>query len=178
MSSEQEGLEIVGPGSIRCSYQAMAEEMLDEPDEVSLEWLRKHRWAAVPMEDVIDRQAAEWISEATESISLREAVAITTESGVHTECFKVPLSTDGLTDFERSLHLRYFALFPEDREFLVLHEANYYYIVAGTPEFVERAGGGSIEQMRKRFVAYALEHKSESERNWLLSVAKRYEEFG
>ncbi len=167
-------------------YQHLLTGPLSKPHELSIDWLRSHHWAAVPIPDSINDMDAEWISEAARRMGIKECIAITTEPKMIPECFKIPMTQAGLLQFEFKLELRFFLLTPRDREFVILHEANYFFIVAGPRDFVRAAVGCSLPTARTMFRERYAEDKTwpPVTRPWppvtrqlLIATADRYEPF-
>ncbi len=166
-------------------YRYLLNGLLSKPYELSTDWLRRHQWAAVPVPDVINDMDAEWISEAARRMGIEECIAITTEPKMTPECLGIPMTQPGLQQFQFNLFLRYFLLTPESREFVILHEANYFFIVAGPRDFVRAAVGCSLPTARTMFrERYAEDETWPPPRPWppetrqlLLATADRYEPF-
>ncbi|MCP4677686.1 MAG: hypothetical protein GY854_19645 [Deltaproteobacteria bacterium] len=166
-------------------YQHLLNGLLSRPHELSTDWLRSHQWAAVPVPDVINDMDAEWISEAARRTGIKECIAITTEPKMIPECFRIPMTQPGLHQFQSNLHLRYFLLTPKGREFVILHEANYFFIIAAPRDFVRAAVGCSLSTARTMFrERYAEDKTWPPPRPWppetrqlLLATADRYEPF-
>ncbi|MCP4600001.1 MAG: hypothetical protein GY847_05590 [Proteobacteria bacterium] len=160
-------------------YRYLLTGLLSRPYELSTDWLRRHQWAAVPVPDSINDMEAEWISEAAIRMGIHECVAITTEPQMIPECFRIPMTQSGLLQFEFNLELRYFLLTPKGREFVILHEANYFFIVGGPRDFVRAAVGCSLPTARTMF----RERYAEDDfypprtRQLLIATADRYEPF-
>lgn len=90
----------------------------------------------VPVPDSFSEDEASGLASAAAARGISSAVAITTEPDIYAEQFLVQMVTDDVIEFDLGCHLRYFLLVPESGEFAVLHEANFYWLLAGPPDFV------------------------------------------
>ena len=160
---------------------SLIEAVVEKPGDLKLEWLIKHRWAAVPSEGAMhfNEQDAQRMSDAMFWIGCFECLAVATEPLENTTlCYRVPTTKDGLLDFSWECGSFYFVLVPRNRDFAVLCTADDYYVVAGPRRFVEQAVGCELRVARERFAKFAKDASwPEPIRQHLLSVAKRYEAF-
>lgn len=69
------------------------------------------------------------------------------------EQVSVPMTTEGVLAFDMNCSLRYFLMTPADGTFAVLHEANYYCLLAGPRSFVSEALGKPPEIIFDEFVS-------------------------
>lgn len=159
-------------------YRNEIEPMLDGPSELSVNMLKANNWAAILVPDGINEQDSIYIASAAQEINCSKCIALTTEEGSFNEIVEVDMIPKGLVNFHLNCRLSYYILFPEDKKFVILDEADFYYIIAGPRSFVEKAVGGSIKKARKDFLEYANDPNwPERTRQFLTAIAKKYEPF-
>lgn len=119
------------------------------------------------------------MSQALHSIDCFECLAVATEPLKNTYiCYWVSTSREGLLDFDTKCSHFNFALISEDVSFVVLCTVADYYLVAGQADFVTRAVGKSIQAARQDFFEFATDSAwKDNDREYLLSICKRYEPF-
>ena len=152
----------------------LTRELLSGSAEFSLGALARKGWIAVPVRDWITDEQATLIAAAAQKVGVQIALSVTTSPKAEVEANRVPLTEEGILEFDANCKLRPFLLVSEGREFAILHEGDYYYLIAGTPGFVEEAVEGSIEDARAAFETYARAARWRKERQWLLELAERY----
>lgn len=159
----------------------LIEDVVEKPFHLKLEWLEKNQLAAVSVESASHfyEREAEWLSQAALLIGCGECFAIATEPLENTVlCYRVPTTQEAFLEFSRECFSLNYILIPEDKSFAVLCTSEDYYIVAGSQSFVTRAIGSSMITARKMFLRVVNDITlSETERERLLAIAKRYEPF-
>lgn len=157
---------------------SLIEEVVDKPWHLKMDWLARHKWAAVPVESAshFDETDAELLAEATTSIGCQECYAVATEPLLPEElCYEVRTTKEGLLDFSTQCFSLNYVLIPEDRSFAILCTSEDYYIVAGPRDFVTKAVGSSLETAREKFMQFATDQAwPEAERKNFIAVAERY----
>lgn len=153
--------------------------VVEEPFHLKHDWIRRVRWAVVPVESGghFSEREAEWFSEAASSIGCSECLAVATEPLENADlCYLVRTSQEGFLAINRACAGLNYVLIPKDRSFAILLTTEDYYIVAGPKDFVVKAIGTSINTARKMFFRFSNDsHWPEDIRARLLNVAKRYE---
>lgn len=159
-------------------YRYLLDDIIADPVNLSPVWLEKHTWAAVPVEERITEIDAEWIANAASRLGIKEAIAISTRPDSNPECFAVPMTQAGLLNFQYRLIPFPFLLIPENRQFGILHDGDYCFVIAGPRKFVRTGVGCSLRTARIMFrERYAKDFYSEKTREVLLGIADRYEMF-
>ena len=124
---------------------------------------------------------AEWISEAVHEFGYTECKAISIELDEEPVCYKINMSQEGLLKFDSEFSLSNFLIVPLKPEFAILKESGYYFLIAGPKNFVRKAVGCSFPTARTMFLdRYANDEFKfwpEKNRHFLISIAKRYEQF-
>ncbi|HEX2062138.1 MAG TPA: hypothetical protein VHK90_15470 [Thermoanaerobaculia bacterium] len=121
--------------------RVIAASLLETPRHFDGDELKRRGWVVVPFADAFTEEQAASLAAAAARRGVRSAVALTTEPEVNEEQFEVPMTPDGIMAFDRNCLLRYFLLVPHDVSFAVLHEANYYWLLAAPPDFLEQVVG-------------------------------------
>jgi hypothetical protein len=116
--------------------RAAIDELLDGPRHFNVAAMAQRGWCVAPMPDSVGDDVAERLAAAAGKLGIDHGVAATTEPAVFEEQFSVPMTPDGIIAFDLSCHLRCFLLLPPRREFALLHEANFYWLLAGTEHFI------------------------------------------
>jgi len=157
---------------------SLIKDVVDKPWHLTMEWLARCRWAAVPVESAshFDEKDAELLSQAAASVNCYECLAAATEPLENTIlCYRVPTTQEGFLEFSYETTALNYVLLPEDRSFAVLCTSEDYYIVAGPRDFVTKAVGSSIETAREKFLQFAADQFwPEAERKNFIAVAERY----
>ncbi len=148
--------------------------ILSKPKELSLRFLEERGWVAVPMPDSIHENDAKNIAAAASGRCSGWAICFMTERAERPEGFRVAMTSQGVLEFSLNCFLRAFLLVPGSKEFAVLEEGNYFFIVAGPEDFVEEAVGGPLDVARREFQEYADQDWSGKERSMLQAVSERY----
>ncbi len=135
--------------------RSLRAEMIDGERHFKLAALSSRRWCVAVVPDSITDDIASRLASAARRRSCDRGLAITTQGSVHEQQLVVPLTAEGFIGFEFSLLLRYFLLVPENEAFALLHEANYYWLLAGPPTFIVESLGmspaGSIDQFLRDY---------------------------
>lgn len=153
----------------------LSDKLLSSPTELNLESLKRRNWVAVPVRDGITDRLAVWMASAIADLGESTAVCVTTELDTGPEAYKVTLSADGLLKFHYNCLLRPFLLAPKSLAFVLLDEADYFFVLAGPRTFVEAALGRPLAEAMSAFAEYA--HgipESERTKAWLKETAERY----
>lgn len=132
--------------------RSLRAEMIEDERHFKLAAMSNRQWCVAAVPDSITDDIASRLGSAARRRSCDRGLAITTQSSVHEQQLVVPLTADGFIGFEFSLLLRYFLLVPENETFALLHEANYYWLLAGPSSFIEESLGLSPEASIDRFV--------------------------
>lgn len=163
--------------TIIAKAEFLIEGLVDKPSHLSLSWLRKHGWAAVPVPDSFNDMDAEWISEAAQEAGYNVCLAVSTELEDDTRCYQIDMTQDDLVEFDLEFSLLNFVIVPEDRYFAIMKESGDYFIVAGPKEFVRKSIGCSFRTARRMFDLYADDNWPARTKAFWQGVAKRYEPF-
>lgn len=168
---------ITDPATVEAAM-SLIEDLVDKPWHLNIEWLVRHRWAAVPVESAshFSERDAELLSEAAKLLDCHKCLAVATEPLLPEElCYRVPTTQEGLLEFSHEATALNYVLLPEDRSFSVLCTSEDYYLVAGSREFVTKAIGASIDSGREAFLKFADDQLwPEATRRRLIAVAERY----
>jgi len=150
-------------------------ELLLSPGLFDPRALRRKNWVAVAIQERITDNQAHLISNAALSIGVSKGMAITASDSAKLEIYCVPLTEEGILDFDSHCMLRPFLLVADNCSFAVLEEGDYYYLIAGTVEFVDQAVFGGIETARHEFEKYieSFSHR-QLVRDWLQTVVATY----
>jgi hypothetical protein len=151
---------------------------LDSPSVLKKRALRERGWIAVPVADYITEEYAEHLEAAVQGIESRKGLAFATEPPVGRDVYWVTLNSMGLNHFDAHCMLSSYLLVGEREDFLILEEGDYFYVIAGFPEFVAEAVGGSVTTAREEFWKYADNDGrwGRATRKWLMDTARRYQE--
>ena len=152
-----------------------ARRFLEGPLDFSMKALQSLGWIAVPAGNNISERHASAIAAAAREAGIHEGLAVTTEPGIYVEAVRVKLTEDGILAFDANCMLRAFLLVAQDESFAILDEGDYYFLIAGLPEFVERAVGGDIAEAQNEFFRYASRSQWPLKtRDFLLEIHYRY----
>lgn len=156
----------------------MSNSFLDSPSVLKKCALREKRWIAVPVADYITEEHAKHLEAAVQSLESKKGLAFATEPPLGHEVYWVTLDSMGLNHFDAHCMLSSYLLVGEREDFVILEEGDYFYVVAGCPEFVAEAVGGSVAAAREDFWQYAdnAERWRGATRQWLIDTAIRYQE--
>jgi hypothetical protein len=161
--------------------KAAADAVADTPLHLSLSWIAKNRWAAVPVESGLPfgEREAEWFAKATELIECYQCLVVATEPmPPSAECYLVATTQDGFLEVRRVCFGFNYIVLPEDESFAILLTTEDYYVVAGPKEFVEKAIGSTIQTARKIFFNFCNDdHWPKDTRDRLLEVFNRYQPY-
>jgi hypothetical protein len=150
-------------------------DLLSSPEEFSLDALAARAWIALPVRDYISEEQARGISSAAARLSSKTALAATTSPGARPEVWRLDLTLADIVAFDANCMLRSFLLVPDDREFAILEEGDYYYVLAGAKDFLEEVFGAQLKAVKQLFLEYASDPSwREKTRKWLLGVYERY----
>jgi hypothetical protein len=154
----------------------LTSKFLVNPIELSLKALRARNWTAVPVLEGLSRKRARLLASAARGMGATEAIAVCTEPQFDPEAFVVPFTENEILYFDADRLLRAFLLIPTDENFLLLHQGDYFYVLAGSPRFVGDALGQAIETAREVFTREAGEKGRYPKETsmWLLQMADRY----
>ncbi len=164
-------------------YKMLVAEMMlaDEykEDHFRPDWILKHSWKAVPVEDgnhFTDEEIAIMIP-ALQSKGYHECVAVATEPlGDFPSCFRLAVTPGDLREFNRECGLFRYLLTEESRSWAISCN-ELYNLFAGEQSLVQALLGMPIEEARKRFLAFA-EPLAKGDPDYpLLKAAQHYARF-
>jgi hypothetical protein len=133
--------------------------------------LRARSWCAVPIFEGIGVAAARGMAAATVPGTL--AKAFTSENGMVEEQYQFVVSDVAFLEFERLLLLRHFLVISVPEQFSIVHEANYYWTVAASPEFIDATFGMPPLQVIETFERECESVTASKEREYMLAIAVR-----
>lgn len=143
------------------------------------DWIKKNNWVVVPVESGshIDEPSALVLSNAFNESKYSSCLGIATEDvGEDYDCYRIHASKEGFLEFSWIRGSFNFGIIAPSGAVAVLLTVEDYCLVGGDRHFVSTAVGGNILGARKRFLDFAEGHdEMESVRNFLVSVARRYE---
>jgi hypothetical protein len=174
-----QGLRAITDTRALSAIRHAAEQMIEAPVDVSLEWAIARNWAIVPVGGQPDIRDCEWICEAAMTMNVSECVVLATEPpsrGTAALMNLQPAILDQAVRFEH-LSLSNLAFFPMSLEFLVIKEAGDYFLIAGPQRFVTRAAGSSLAVARQLFDEAAERAAGDTRYTDLTPVAERYRPF-
>lgn len=136
---------------------------------ISLEFVNKNNWAAIPIAAPLDENDVKRISKAANSYGYKTGVAITTENiSVGTEetgykfaAFDIKFQKKSLYAISSTWTMCPFLYFPEDLGFLILNEGDYYCIIAGKEDFVENVIGKTLKDMKNELTLFRSDYEDE-----------------
>jgi hypothetical protein len=179
-------LRSIPPAECLNRVKPLVTEMVDEPDDIKLEWLRERRWTAVPTETAVPffGEDAQRTSQALLELGCKEILAVATEPGpVEWLCLSLPVSREGLSEFATTCALAKYVLTDYNRSFAILC-TDEYCIVAGPKQFVTTALGKTVAEARAEWEAFSNDpvyHTGKLKDHGLgelyTRVARRYEGF-
>jgi hypothetical protein len=140
--------------------QAMAASLLDGGRHFRVAEMERRKWVVAPLPDAFTREQAAGLAEAARRRGMASAIALTTEPAVQQEQFLVPMTPEGILAFDMNCLLRFFLMIPGDGSFAVLHEANYYWLLAGERALVAEALRTSPEEAFGEFMSGYVEGES------------------
>lgn len=153
----------------------LVEPIVCKPNQLSLTWLRKNSWIAVPVADTLNPMDAEWIATASSDLGSTLGYAVSLDSNMAVETYRVPLNQESLLNFSAKVSLLNFVLVPADLSFAILLEAGNYFLVAGNKQFVRTAIGCSFSTAQTMFLDYVNDDAwPESVTDLLKNVVDRY----
>ncbi|MFM6348108.1 MAG: hypothetical protein ACKPFK_23645 [Dolichospermum sp.] len=160
---------------------ALIVDLVDKPEDIRLDWLKDHNWAAVPVEGAchFNEYDADNLAKALSFINCHSCLAVATEPLKNsTLCYKVKTTKEGLLAFSWECGSFDFVIISEDKTFAIMCTVNDYYVVAGQRDFVTVAVGGSILEARQKFLHFIQDDSWENKtKKHLLEVFHRYENF-
>jgi len=133
--------------------------------------LRARSWCAVPVFEGIGPAAARGMAAVAVPGTL--AKAYTSENGMVEEQYQFVVSDAAFLEFERLLFLRHFLVISVPEQFAIVHEANYYWAVAASPEFIDAAFGMPPLRVIETFERECESATASKEREYMLAVAVR-----
>ena len=151
--------------------------MLDVPELLNVEYLRRRCWEAVPFESALhlNEVDADRMATAAARMGCHECNAIPTEGLTGPPHYRVPMDLKGLLEFSRKCaHFRYL-LIPDNESFAILFSTEGYGVAAGPKRLVELILAKSIEAARDDFRQFARAETLEPVRRLLTGIARRYE---
>lgn len=155
--------------------RARRAELVAGERHLSLEALRRRQWCVAAMPDSITDDVAMRLASAASRRSADRGTAVTTDDDVYEQQLVVPLTPEGFIAFEFSLLLRYFLLVAENETFALLHEANYYWLLAGPLPFIEESIGMTPAASIDHFLQdYANSHEWPPRTSDMLREVSRY----
>jgi hypothetical protein len=135
---------------------AQLSEFLSDLTALSLDAVQARGWVAVPVTFPMSEAEAEWLSAGLSSLGHKECVAIST--GLETETVvRFNATAEDLHAFFQQVHSGRVLLFSELLDFVIVLEPQLFYVLCGTPEFVQRVIGLPIAEARKLFAEDARE---------------------
>jgi hypothetical protein len=150
-----------------------------EEDHFRPDWLRKHSWKAVPVEDgnhFTDEEIAIMVP-ALQRKGYHECVAVATEPlDPFPSCFHLAITPDDLREFNRECGLFRFLLMEDTRSWAISCN-ELYNLFAGEQSLVEAMLGIPIEEARKRFLTFAEPLAKGDPEYPLLKAAQHYAHF-
>lgn len=150
MTSPSSGL---SPLSSRSNdLRIIAASLLETPRLFDVDELNRRGWVVVPFADAFAEEQAESLAVAAAKRGIMSAVGLTTEPEVNEEQVEVPMTPEGIMAFDQNCLLRYFLLVPHNTLFSVLHEANYYWLLAAPADFAEEVAGTAPREAFENFV--------------------------
>lgn len=159
-------------------FASLIEPLIIKPNNLSSTWLNKQQWAAVPVPDSPNEKDAKLIAEAAQDSGYSEGIVMTTELNEEPQVYRISITPENLMAFELEFSLNNFVMTTEDLAFAIMHEAGYYFIIAGTNSFVHKSVGGALSAAKNAFREYAEDTTwPVKTRNYLIEIAKRYEPF-
>jgi len=174
-------LEAIRSSSEIARLQALVGQVIDRPNHLSLDWLNRPGWDAVPIESAsyfVERTASR-LANACQMLGQTECYAIATELVKNAPlAYRLSTDTDALLEFGDMAYPMLYVLMPESREFAVLCTPDYE-LVAGPHPFVVSVLGTSVAEARSKYSAFFASDKwSDENRRWFESVIQRYQPFG
>jgi len=180
MSNKQPSLVRVANKKSVDRLKSLVTEMIDDPEHLSIPYLKSHDWIAIPVESSLHFNQLDTIqiSRAAAEMGCEEGFAILTESLNNVgNCYKVRLSPTGLTEFSNECGHFNFAILPKNGSFIILCTLEEYFLVGGPKKFIDKYLGVniSIEKAMEDFKAFA-EHNSWPVyiKSHLLTISKKY----
>jgi hypothetical protein len=164
-------------------YKKLAAEMMlaDEYEEGDFrpDWILQRRWKVVPVED--GNHFRPWeiatIVPALQNAGYHHCVAVATEPlDPFPPCFQLAITPDDLREFNRECGLLRFLLTEDTRSWAISCN-ELYNLFAGEQSLVEAMLGISVEEARKRFLAFAEPLASGNTEYPLLKAAQHYAHF-
>lgn len=141
-------------------YLALVLEMTTEEsrEQFNSEWIRKHAWKVVPVEDTMhfaDVEIGQIVS-ALNRYGFTECLAVATQKiEILPTCFHLSLTVSDLRKFNSECGPFRYLLTSSDRKWAIsCHE--WYNLFAGPPTLIEAMLGEPIEQAEREFREYAL----------------------
>src|SRR6266404_7984418 len=101
MSSPGHIQPVTDPAKVK-EAMSLIKDVVDKPWHLTMEWLARCRWAAVPVESAshFDEKDAELLSQAAASVNCYECLAAATEPLENTIlCYRVPTTQEGFLEF-------------------------------------------------------------------------------
>lgn len=133
--------------------QETAKSLLDGYRHFRVSEMERRSWVVAPLPDAFTEEQAAALADAAQRRGIGTAIALTTEPAVHQEQFLVPMTREAVLAFDMNCSLRFFLLVPIDGSFAVLHEANYYFLLAGERDFVAEALRRPAEEAFEEFMS-------------------------
>ena len=133
-------------------------------------------WIWLPVPDVLSPMEAEWLADAATEAGAGLLVALSFGCAEEPSCSRIVAARDELLAFTSDRSHEYVILTSEDQQFLYFKDqANRFYLLAGSPEFIARAYRCSIETARMQFEAWAEEDFNDPrEEQFLMQLWRRY----
>jgi hypothetical protein len=124
--------------------------------------IRRGDWVAVPTQNSchLSQYDCERLVEAYRSVGQEAVWAVALEDlGPESLVYRVETTEEGLWEFSHKCGLFNYTLCSRDMSSLVVCTTGDYSVYAGSPQFVGRATGGSLQEVFERFWAYCVDWK-------------------
>jgi len=159
-------------------YQAIVKEMTPSdglPYQFSDDWIRKHGWKVVPVEDNchFSPEGITVLVAALRNAGYSECFAVATEPlDPSPACYQLSVSEADLLEFNKECGPFRYLLTSEDRTWGISCN-EWYNLFAGPPELLEAMLGKPVEDARAEYLSFATAIAKEPDEP-LLQVARHY----
>lgn len=149
--------------------------VLEPSGYLDMNWIEENNWVAVPVESAshFNSQDAERLVYAIKKEGIPQSFAIATEPLKNfPRCLIVPTTKEDFLTFSQECAHFNILIISLPLSFAVLCTVFDYYVISGTPAFVEDAAGCTIAEARSRFLEYA---SKSGQPDRLIAVARQYQ---